>query len=82
MKSTIFALILLLAGLNLTACSSIPSLGPGEVVKVWHVNPADMAQFKIDQSSCVIASTGLRNADLHSDACLQRIGYQLEVVSQ
>jgi hypothetical protein len=83
MKLTLFKTILMLIAIvGLSACSHIPSLGPGEVSKVWHVHPDDMAQFRTDQARCSASATGLRNADLASDACLQRIGYKLEVVSQ
>lgn len=76
---TIIALFL---GVFLTGCSTIPSLGPGEVTKVWHVHPDDMVQFKADQRRCFEVAAIAQGGETLSDTCLQRIGYRLEVVKR
>lgn len=73
-------IILLIMGFSLSACSSIPSLGPGTDYYVFHVHPDDMARFKVDQQRCFEVAALAQGGERLKVSCLQQIGYKLEVV--
>lgn len=78
MKTLIFSLLALL----LSACSHIPSLGPGTVTKTWHVHPDDTERFQADFQRCRQFAVGSRYGEQLLDSCLQQAGYRLEIVKQ